>query len=106
MRSSQDFPEFDPQNPNKNRCTPDCAHIQLSTIDTMSSLLNHFVYANNLEEEQQFSIVIDDCQVDSFQSTEIIDLGIGIGAHYVLIKGCQKNEKLYKINRFVQIKSI
>lgn len=77
--SSNDLPEFDPKNPNKLKITPDCIQLQLAGIQTMSALLNHFVHANNLEEDQTFSLVIDDCTTDTHQFTEIIDLGIGIG---------------------------
>ena len=38
-------------------------------------------------------------------STEIVDMAIGVGAQYILLKGCQKNEKIQKIYRFAQIKS-
>jgi len=66
----------------------------MSGIQTMSTLLNHFVHANNLDEDQTFSLVIDDCSTDTHQFTEIIDLGVGIGCQYILLKGCQKNEKM------------
>lgn len=56
-----DFPAADPNDPNKNKVTPDCAHIQMSGIQTMSEMLNYFVHAANLDEDQQFTLVVDDC---------------------------------------------
>ena len=50
--SATEFPESDPANPNKNKITPDCAHIDLGHVLTMSELLKYFVYAQNLDEEQ------------------------------------------------------
>lgn len=50
--ATQDFPASDPGDPNKNKVTPDCAHIQMSGIQTMSQMLNYFVHAANLEEDQ------------------------------------------------------
>ena len=50
--SAQEFPEADPANPNKNKITPDCAHIDLAHVLTMSELLKYFVHAQNLDEEQ------------------------------------------------------
>lgn len=55
-----EFPELDPANPNKSKVTPDCAHIDLATVLTMSELLKYFIHSNNLDEEQQFSIIIND----------------------------------------------
>ena len=49
---AQDFPAADPNDPNKNKVTPDCAHIQMCGIQTMSQLWNYFVHAANLEEDQ------------------------------------------------------
>ena len=103
--NNQDFPVQDANDPNKNKVTPDCAHVQMNSIQTMSQLLKYFVHATNLEEDLRFTIVIDDCQMDSYLFTEIVDLGIGVGAQYVLLKGCQKNEKIAKIQRFAHIKS-
>lgn len=102
---AQDFPAADPNDPNKNKVTPDCAHIQMSGIQTMSEMLNYFVHAANVEEDQQFTLIIDDCQVDTYAFTDIIDMAIGVGAQYILLKGCQKNEKIQKIYRFAQIRS-
>lgn len=94
--SAEDFPAADPNDPNKNKVTPDCAHLQMSGIQTMSQMLNYFVHAANLDESQQFSLVIDDCTVDTFLSTEIIDMAIGVGAQYVLLKGCQRRRRSRK----------
>lgn len=48
---NQEFPAFDPENPNKNKVTPDCAAITMSQIQTMSQLLNYFVHSRNIDEE-------------------------------------------------------
>ena len=71
----------------------------------MSEMLKYFIHADNLEEEHRFSLVINDCQIDSHQYTEIVDLAIGIGAQYLLLKGCQRIEKFNKVARFCEIKS-
>lgn len=68
-------------------------------------MLQYFVHAQNLDEEHQFTLVIDDSQVDSHTYTEIVDLAIGIGAQYLNIKGCNKIEKFSKIARFCEIKA-
>lgn len=49
--ASQEFPEADPENPNKHRCTPDCAALEMSQMLTMSQVKDHFVHASNLDEE-------------------------------------------------------
>lgn len=46
-----DYPEFDAAEPNKNKVTPDCANIELSSVLTMSEMLKFFTHANNLDEE-------------------------------------------------------
>ena len=99
------FPEFDPNEPNKYKVTPDCASIEMSSVLTMSQMLQYFVHAQNLDEENQFTIVIDDSQVDSYSYTEIVDLAVGLGAQYLNIKGCSKVEKFAKIARFCEIKA-
>ena len=63
------------------------------------------MHAQNLDEEHQFTLVVDDSQVDSHLSTEIVDMAIGLGAQYLNIKGCAKIEKFAKIARFCEIKS-
>lgn len=68
-------------------------------------MLNYFLHAENLEEDQKFQVVIEDSQYDSHNYTEIVDLSFGMGAQYLMLKGCIKNEKLAKITRFCQIKS-
>lgn len=99
------FPTFDPNEPNKHKVTPDCAHIDLSQMETMSEMLKYFLHADNLDEEHQFALVINDCQVDSQAYTEIVDLAIGLGAKYLNLKGCSKVEKYAKVERFCEIKS-
>ena len=71
----------------------------------MSQMLQYFVHAQNLDEEHQFTIVIDDSQIDTHNMTEIVDLAVGIGAQYLNVKGCAKIEKYAKIARFCEIKS-
>jgi hypothetical protein len=39
------FPEFDPSDPNKYKVTPDCASIEMSSVLTMSQMLQFFVHA-------------------------------------------------------------
>lgn len=102
---NQEFPAFDPENPNKNKVTPDCAAITMSQIQTMSQLLNYFVHSRNIDEEYQFRLTIEDCCFDSYLATDIVDLAEGLGAEYLLIKGCQRADKLQKIARFAQLKS-
>ena len=58
-----------------------------------------------MDDENQFQMIIDDCQIDSYKYTEIVDLSIGIGSEYLLLKGCSKQEKFSKITRFCEIKS-
>ena len=48
---SQEFPEADPENPNKHKVTPDCACLEMSQILNMTQLKEHFVHASNLDEE-------------------------------------------------------
>ena len=71
----------------------------------MSQLLNYFVHSRNIDEENQFRIVIEDCTYDSHIATDIVDLSEGLGAEYLMVKGCQRADKLQKIARFCQIKS-
>ena len=78
--NKMDFPEFDPKEPNKNKITPDCVNLNMPRITTMSEMLKFFVHAHSLEDEQQFSLIISDSQIDSPLATEIVDLAIGIGA--------------------------
>ena len=71
---------------------------------TMSQVKDHFVHASNLDEEIQFSLALQDCQYDTHESTEIVDLAVGLNAQYLVLKGCTKNEKLAKIQRFLYVK--
>ena len=68
-------------------------------------MLQYFVLAQNLDEEHQFTLVIDDSQIDHHCFTEIVDLAVGIGAQYLNLKGCNKIEKFAKIARFCEIKA-
>ena len=101
------MPEVDPTDPNKNKVVPDCASLDLTTIRTMSQLLKYFVHADTLDDKdgQQVSVVIHDNQVDSHRSTEIVDFAQGLGAEYLVLRGCQKMEKFNKVQRYCEIKS-
>lgn len=57
----------------------------------------HFVHAANLDEELQFGVVIQDCQYDTYQYTDVVDLAFGLNAQYLVIRGCTKNEKIAKL---------
>ena len=92
-----EYPEFDAAEPNKSKVTPDCANIELSSVLTMSEMLKFFTHANNLDEEHQFALIINDNQYDSPEYTEIVDLAFGLGAQYLLLKGCCKVEKFAKV---------
>lgn len=50
-------------------------------------------------------MTIEDCTFDSYLATDIVDLAEGLGAEYLLIKGCTRPDKLQKIARFAQLKS-
>ena len=72
----------------------------------MSHVLKYFVHADSLqEEEQQFSLIIDDCQVDSHEATHMVDLAVGMGAEYLNVKGVARLEKISKLIRFCEINS-
>jgi len=103
--SAGELPEADSTQPNKLKTTPDCASVELGQLQSMSEMLQYFVHADNLEEERRFSMVINDCQVDSPHYTGIVDLAVGLGCQYLVLKGCSKIEKVCKIARFCEIKS-
>ena len=105
MPSSDSLPAFDPQNPNKHKLTPDCATVETSGIATMSELIQYFVHADTLDEERKFSLILNDNQIDSPLTADIVDLAIGIGAQYLSLSGCLKPEKFSKLSRFCEIKS-
>lgn len=62
--------------------------------------MSYFVHARNIDEEYQFRVSIDDTCIDSPNNTEIVDLAEGIGADYLLVKGCNRVDKIAKIQRF------
>ena len=103
--NKMEFPEFDKEEPNKHKVTPDCVNLNMPRITTMSEMLQFFILAQNLEEDQQFSLIIADSQNDSPQYTEIVDLAVGIGAQYLHLSGCNRIEKFAKVERFCEIKS-
>ena len=105
MGTSDSLPAFDAANPNKYKVTPDCATIESSGINTMSELVKYFVHADSQDEERKFSLILNDSQIDSPNTSDIVDLAIGIGAQYLVLSGCLKPEKFSKVSRFCEIKS-
>ena len=88
------FPEADPSDPNKHKVVPHCASLDLTTIRTMSQMLQYFSHADNFDD---LSVVIHDNQIDSHKATESVDLAVGMGAEYLVLRGCHRVEKFNKV---------
>ena len=106
VSTPQQFPDFDPSNPNKNKATPHCVQIDVNGTKTMSEILEYFLHADSLGSDKKVSLILNDSQIDSHRATEIVDLSIGMGASHLLLSGCRGNEKFAKIQRFLKIQSL
>lgn len=99
------MPSFDPEDPDKCKVTPDVAVINMSTVGTISQLVTTFLMPKSLDEEMQFRLVVQDTEHDRYDSVNIVDLAEGLGAEYLMLKGCTKVGKISKVMRFCEMKS-
>lgn len=91
------------KSPNHDKFIPHCVNIRTSPLSTVSDLFDFWRYSASLSDENRFSIIIDDQvnqEVQSELDCSVVDLGIGLGCDYVLIKGCNKPERLAKIQHY------
>lgn len=91
------------KSPNYDKFTPHCVCLRTSAIATTSDLFDFFRYNASLYDEARFTFVIDDRvneEVQSEADCAVVDLGIGLGCEYVMLKGCAKPERAAKINHY------
>jgi len=65
--------------------------------------MDFFRYSYSLREDGRFSLIIDDQvhqEIQNEMECRVVDLGIGLGCDYVLIRGCAKPERIAQINYF------
>mmetsp|Transcript_42840 Transcript_42840/g.56627 ORF Transcript_42840/g.56627 Transcript_42840/m.56627 type:complete len:103 (+) Transcript_42840:1770-2078(+) len=96
------------RSPNADKFVPSCVAIRTSSLDTISDLIDFFRYSFAIREESRFAMIIDD-QVNQEIQSELdcraIDLGIGLGCDYVVVRGCAKAERLLEILHYSTYKS-
>lgn len=69
-------------------------------MDTISDLIDFFRHSHSMSEENRFALVIDDQvhqEVQSEADCRAIDLGIGLGCDYVLVRGWGRPERCTEI---------
>ena len=91
------------KSPNADKFVPDCVSIRTSPLDTISDLVDFFRYSWQLPEDSRFSMIIDDQvnqEVASEADCRTIDLGVGLGCEYVLVRGCAKPERQAEIYHY------
>lgn len=89
--------------PNHDKFIPHCVSLRTSPLSTVSDLFDFWRYSASLSDEQRFSIIIDDQvnqEVQSELDCSVVDLGIGLGCEFVLVRGCAKPERLAKIQHY------
>ena len=88
------------RSPNADKFVPHCVSIRTSPLDTMSDLIDFFRYSFNICEENRFAMIVDDQvhqEVQSEMDCRNIDLGIGLGCDYVLVRGCARAERMMEV---------
>ena len=88
------------KSPNADKFVPDCISIRTSPLDTISDVLDFFRYGASLNPDSRFSIILDDKineEVQSENDCYSVDLSIGIGCEFALIRGCSKPERFAAI---------
>ena len=91
------------KSPNADKFVPDCVSIRTSPLATVSDLLDFIRYSASLANDNHFSLIFDDQIHEEIQSEDnctVIDLGIGLGCEFILIKGCARTEKVSKIQHY------
>ena len=101
----EEIPDFDPEDPYKFKCTPDVAVVNTATMPTVSQLVQTFLFPKGLEEEHVFKLCIQDTEHDRYDTVGIVDLAEGLGAEFLILKGCTKIGKISKVMRFCEMKS-
>ena len=93
----------DSKGPNAGKFTPHCVSLRTGPLPTMSDLLDFWKYTAQLDPSRRFQIIIDDraCEEVSPEiESSVIDLGLGLGCEYILIKGIAKPERINKVFAF------
>ena len=88
------------RSPNAGKFTPHCVSLRTGPLPTVSDLLDFWKYRAQLDPSRRFSIIIDDRgfeEVSPEIESSVIDMGLGLGCEYVLIKGIAKPERMNKV---------
>ena len=88
------------RSPNADKFVPNCVSIRTSPLDTISDLIDFFRYSFAVCEENRFAMIVDDQvhqEVQSELDCRTIDLGLGLGCDYVLVRGCAKAERFTEV---------
>lgn len=79
---------------------PDCVSIRTGALQTVSDLFDFWRFQASVSDQNRFELIIDDQvneEVKSDNDCTTIDLGLGLGCDYILVKGCARPEKVAKI---------
>jgi enolase len=87
-----------PEDPNKDKFHINVLHIDKSQYSCFSEILDFQSYGNSQKAERKFGVIIQDNFYES-QNSDIVDLALGMGAHYLNIKGISGSEKIAKVLR-------
>ena len=96
-------PDSGYKSPNADKFVPDCVSIRTGALPTMSDLFDFWRYQASVSDLNSFAMIIDDKVNEEVQSESdcvTIDLGMGLGCDYILLKGCAKPEKIAKIQHY------
>jgi hypothetical protein len=79
---------------------PHCVSIRSGPLPTLSSLFDFFRHISSLDIEQRFGLVIDDKIFEEAHpegDCVALDLAVGLGCEYFLVKGATKPERVNKL---------
>ena len=91
------MPDDDPSDPNANKITPGCVRIDMTKFQSMGEIVPYLEHVDRMKDGFKFTLAIDDCVNDAAESSEIVDFAEGNGVEYIVLKGCNRDDKFGKI---------
>lgn len=85
---------------------PHCVNIRSGPLPTFTQLFDYWRHINSLDIEHRFGMVIDDKIFEDAHpegECSALDLAVGLGCDYFLIKGATKPERTSKLYAYSQI---
>lgn len=90
----------------KLNIVPGCVSIRTGPLPTLSQLFAFFRHINSLDIVDRFGMVIDDKLFEDVTADGdcwALDLAVGLGCEYFLVKGATRPERISKLYAYSQI---